>query len=116
MVRVKQTPRRKLEWWEKLASPTKEQWAYANAFHRAEARGAKQRRRAGRHPPMKKTPTMKKSKMGKKKGKTCLSLAHLARRYPDITKTVCFYPKQATMRSLINATPRRISKVQAWYK
>ena len=73
MVRVKQTPRRKLEWWEKLASP-------------------------------------------KKKGKTCLSLDHLARRYPDITKTVCFYPKQATMRSLINATPRRTSKVQAWYK
>ena len=23
-------------WWEKLASPTKQQWAYANAYHRAE--------------------------------------------------------------------------------
>ena len=52
-------------WWEKLASPTKQQWAYANAYHRAEEyakkRGAlrsppkkKQRRRASRHPPMRK--------------------------------------------------------------
>ena len=23
-------------WWEKLASPTKQQWAYANPYHRAE--------------------------------------------------------------------------------
>ena len=53
-------------WWDKLASPTKQQWAYANAYHRAEEyakqRGAlrsppkkkQQRRRAGRHPPMRK--------------------------------------------------------------
>ena len=56
-----QRKNRKLEWWEKLASPTKKQWAYANAYHRAEEyarqRGAlaqkkKQRRRATRHPPM----------------------------------------------------------------
>ena len=114
MVRRKQAPRRKLQWWEKLASPTKEQWAYANAFHRAEA---KQRRRAGRHPPMKKRkPAMTRAKMSKKKGKTCLSLANVARRYPDMTKTVCFYPKQATLRSLINTTPHRTSKVRAWYK
>ena len=54
-------------WWDKLASLTKQQWAYANAYHRAEEyakkRGAlrsppkktaKQRRRTGRHPPMRK--------------------------------------------------------------
>ena len=114
MVRRKQAPRRKLQWWEKLASPTKEQWAYANAFHRAEA---KQRRRAGRHPPMKRKPAMTRAKVAKKRrGKTCLSLANVARRYPDMTKTVCFYPKQATLRSLINVTPHRTSKVRAWYK
>jgi len=33
---AKQSGAQKLEWWEKLASPTKKQWAYANAFHRAE--------------------------------------------------------------------------------
>ena len=39
MVQRKQNaPRRKLQWWEKLASLTKEQWAYANAFHQAEER------------------------------------------------------------------------------
>ena len=32
---TKNLPRRKLQWYEKLASPTKEQWAYANAFHHA---------------------------------------------------------------------------------
>ena len=59
-----QRKNRKLEWWEKLASPTKKQWAYANAYLRAEEyacqRGAlalkkkQQRRRATRHPPMSK--------------------------------------------------------------
>jgi len=33
---AKQRGAQKLQWWEKLASPTKKQWAYANAFHRAE--------------------------------------------------------------------------------
>ena len=90
MVRVKQTPRKKSAWFATQAN--------------------KQRRRASRHPPMKKT-TVK-----RQKGKTCVSLARLARRYPDITKTVCFYPKQASMRSLINYTPRRTNKVHLWYK
>ena len=44
-------------WWEKLASPTKQQWAYANAYHRAEEYAKK--RGALRSPPKKKktTPT-----------------------------------------------------------
>jgi len=33
---TEQKQNRQLEWWEKLASPTKAQWAYANAVHRAE--------------------------------------------------------------------------------
>ena len=41
-------------WWDKLASPTKEQWAYANAYHRAEEYAKK--RGALRSPPKKKQP------------------------------------------------------------
>ena len=64
----------------------------------------------------KRAPAMTKAKVSKKKGKTCLSLANVARRYPDMTKTVCFYPNQATLRSLINTTPHRTSRVRNWYK
>ena len=70
---------------------------------------------------MKRKPAMTRAKTRakmtkKKKGKTCLSLANVARRYPDMTKTVCFYPNQATLRSLINTTPHRTSRVRSWYK
>ena len=41
-------------WWDKWASPTKEQWAYANAYHRAEEYAKKQG--ALRSPPKKKPP------------------------------------------------------------
>ena len=41
-------------WWDKWASPTKEQWAYANAYHRAEEYAKK--RGALRSPPKKKPP------------------------------------------------------------
>ena len=41
-------------WWDKWASPTKEQWAYANAYHRAEEYAKK--RGALRSPPKKKQP------------------------------------------------------------
>ena len=41
-------------WWTKWASPTKEQWAYANAYHRAEEYAKK--RGALRSPPKKKQP------------------------------------------------------------
>ena len=62
MVRRKQNaPRRKLQWWEKLASLTKEQWAYANAFHQAEERAwqRKQCQCTSRRPPMQKKKTQK---------------------------------------------------------
>ena len=51
MIQAKQTPRRRVQWWGKLASPTKEQWDYANAMHAAEEKARKKRRRASRHPP-----------------------------------------------------------------
>ena len=88
---AEQRNNRKLECWEKLASSTKKQWAYANAYHRADdyarKRGAlvqkkkQQRRRATRHPPMwKKKPPKQK--------KTCLTLMELARAFPNIAHQV----------------------------
>ena len=105
-------------WWEKLASPTKQQWAYANAYHRAEEyakkRGAlrsprkkKHRRRAGRHPPMRK-------KKKTTQQKTCLTLMELAQAFPNIAQQVCFYPKQSTLNSLVGRVPRGKQKVVQW--
>ena len=104
-------------WWEKLASPTKQQWAYANAYHRAEVygkkRGAlrsppkkKQRRRAGRHPPMRKKKPPKQ--------KTCMTLMELARAFPNIAQQVCFHPKQSTFNSLVGRVSRSKQKVDQW--
>ena len=105
-------------WWEKLASPTKQQWAYANAYHRAEEyakqRGAlrsppkkkQQRRRAGRHPPMRKKKPPK--------PKTCMTLMELARAFPNIAQQVCFHPKQSTFNSVVGRVPRSKQKVATW--
>ena len=104
-------------WWEKLASPTKQQWAYPNAYHRAEEyakkRGAlrsppkkKQRRRAGRHPPMRKKKPPKQ--------KTCMTLMELARAFPNIAQQVCFHLKQSTFNSLVGRVPRSKQKVDQW--
>ena len=105
-------------WWDKLASPTKQQWAYANAYHRAEEyakqRGAlrsphkkkPQRRRAGRHPPMRKKKPPKQ--------KTCMTLMELARAFPNIAQQVCFHPKQSTFNSLVGRVPRSKQKVDQW--
>ena len=105
-------------WWEKLASPTKQQWAYANAYHRAEEyakqRGAlrsppkkkPQRRRAGRHPPMRKKKPPK--------PKTCMTLMELARAFPNIAQQVCFHPKQSTFNSLVGRVPRSKQKADQW--
>ena len=105
-------------WWEKLASPTKQQWAYANAYHRAEEyakqRGAlrsppkkkPQRRRAGRHPPMRKKKPPK--------PKTCMTLTELARAFPNIAQQVCFHLKQSTFNSLVGRVPRSKQKVDQW--
>ena len=67
----------------------------------------KLRRRAGRHPPMRK----------KKKGtqqKTCLTLMELARAFPNIAQQVCFYPKQSTFNSLVGRVPRSKQKMVQW--
>ena len=99
--------------------PPSSKWAYANAYHRAEEyaekRGAlrsppkktaKQRRRAGRHPPMRKRkPT---------KPKTCMTMMELARAFPNIAQQVCFHPKQSTFNSLVGRVPRSKQKVDQW--
>lgn len=106
MVRRKQNaPRRKLQWWEKLASLTKEQWAYANAFHQAEERAwqRKQCQCTSRRPPM--------QKKKPRKQKTCLTLKELARAFPDIAQQVCFHLKQLTYKSLVSRFPASKHKV-----
>ena len=66
----------------------------------------KQRRRAGRHPPMRnKKPT---------KPKTCMTLMELARAFPNIAQQVCFHPKQSTFNSLVGRVPRSKQKVDQW--
>ena len=95
------TPRR----W---ASPTREQWAYAKAFHDAEDRqrkAKKKRRQAGRQPRMRKS---------KAKTKTEMTLMELARSFPDIAKTVSFHPKQSTFRSTVSKFPSSRKKINTW--
>ena len=66
----------------------------------------KQRRRAGRHPPMRKKKPAKQ--------KTCLTLLELARAFPNIAHQVCFHPKQSTFHSLMGRSPRSKQKVAQW--
>ena len=51
-----------------------------------------------------------------KKGKTCVRWVDLVRAYPDLGKTVCFYPKQASLRSVTRRSPRSKNKIYTWYK
>ena len=66
----------------------------------------KQRRRAGRHPPMRKKKPAK--------PKTCMTLMELARAFPNIAQQVCFHPKQSTFNSLVGRVPRSKQKVDQW--
>ena len=120
MKAAEQRQARPQQWWEKLASPTKQQWARARALDRAEAyakkRGAlrsppkkQQRRRAGRHPPMR-----KKNVTSRKKAKTCMTLLELARAFPNIAHQVCFHPKRSTFNSVVGHVPRSKQKVATW--
>ena len=66
----------------------------------------KHRRRAGRHPPMKKKKP--------RQPKTCLTLMELAQAFPNIAQQVCFHPKQSTFNSLVGWVPRSKQKVAQW--
>ena len=66
----------------------------------------KQRRRASRHPPIRKKKPAK--------PKTCLTLMELARAFPNIAQQVCFHSKQSTFYSLVGRVPRSKQKVVQW--
>ena len=92
MLRVKNTPRQR--------SPDR--------------RNTKNRRRAGRHPPMHKRKSRARAYKSKKKSKTCMTLMEVARAFPNIAQTVCFHPKVSTYRSLVGSIPRGRAKVGTW--
>ena len=76
------------------------------ALHSYTAAQKKQRRRAGRHPPMRKKKPAK--------PKTCLTLLELARAFSNIAHQVCFHPKQSTFHLLMGRDPRSKQKVAQW--
>lgn len=64
-----------------------------------------------------KTKTAKKRitlKKWEKIQRTCMTLLDLARRFPDMARQVCFYPKQSTFHSLVNRVPPSKHKVVRW--
>ena len=113
-------------WWDKLASPTKEQWAYANAYHRAEEYAKK--RGALRSPPKKKVRRKKKVKTVKKKrpskkaqrafraklrgmvkrGKSVsldTTLRRLVQLFPQADHTLKVWPKRSSLNSTVGRVP-----------
>ena len=50
----------------------------------------------------------------KKTKKTCVKWADLVRAFQG--QTVCFYPKQASLRSVTRRMPRSQDKIVTWYK
>ena len=113
-------------WWDKLASPTKEQWAYANAYHRAEEYAKK--RGALRSPPKKKVRRKKKVKTVKRKrpskkaqrafraklrgmvkrGKSVsldTTLRRLVQLFPQADHTLKVWPKRSSLHSTVGRVP-----------
>ena len=110
-------------WWNKLASPTKEQWAYANAYHRAEEYAKK--RGALRSPPKKKVrrkKTVKRKRPSKKaqrafraklrgmvkRGKSVsldTTLRQLVQAFPQADHTLKVWPKRSSLHSTVGRVP-----------
>ena len=109
-------------WWDKLASPTKEQWAYANAYHRAEEYAKK--RGALRSPPKKvrRKKTVKKKRPSKKtqrafraklrgmvkRGKSAslyTTLRRLVQAFPQADHTLKVWPKRSSLHSTVGRVP-----------
>ena len=101
MVRRKTNPHKKRRSTpRRWASPTRKQWAYSKAFHDAEdrQRKAKKKRRQARRQPH----------ISKAKTKTEMTLMELARSFPDIAKRVSFHPKQYVCSGTCFCTERLI--------
>ena len=96
-------------WWTKLASPTKEQWAYANAYHRAEEYAKK--RGALRSPPKKRKRKVRRKKRPSKKAQRAFraKLRGMAKR----GKSATLY---TTLRRLVQAFPQADNTLKVWPK
>ena len=108
-------------WWDKWASPTKEQWAYANAYHRAEEYAKK--RGALRSPPKKKRPSKKKKQRPSKKAQRAFraklrgmvkrgksvrldtTLRQLVQAFPQADHTLKVWPKRSSLNSAVGRAP-----------
>ena len=101
-------------WWDKLASPTKEQWAYANAYHRAEEYAKK--RGALRSPPKKKVRRKKKVKTVKKKWPSKKAQRAFRAKLRGMVKRGKSVSLDTTLRQLVQAFPQADHTLKVWPK
>ena len=101
-------------WWTKWASPTKEQWAYANAYHRAEEYAKK--RGALRSPPKKKVQRKKKVKTVKKKRPSKKAQRAFRAKLRGMVKRGKSVSLDTTLRQLVQAFPQADHTLKVWPK
>ena len=105
-------------WWTKLASPTKEQWAYANAYHRAEEYAKK--RGALRSPPKKgkreKKVRRKKVKRVKRKRPSKKAQRAFRAKLRGMVKRGKSVSLDTTLRRLVQAFPQADHTLKVWPK
>ena len=101
-------------WWDKWASPTKEQWAYANAYHRAEEYAKK--RGALRSPPKKKVRRKKKVKRVKKKRPSKKAQRAFRAKLRGMVKRGKSVSVDTTLRRLVQAFPQADHTLKVWPK
>ena len=101
-------------WWTKLASPTKEQWAYANAYHRAEEYAKK--RGALRSPPKKKVRRKKKVKTVKRKRPSKKAQRVFRAKLRGMVKRGRSVSLDTTLRRLVQAFPQADHTLKVWPK
>ena len=101
-------------WWTKWASPTKEQWAYANAYHRAEEYAKK--RGALRSPPKKKVRRKKKVKTVKRKRPSKKAQRAFRAKLRGMVKRGKSVSLDTTLRRLVQAFPQADHTLKVWPK
>ena len=101
-------------WWTKWASPTKEQWAYANAYHRAEEYAKK--RGALRSPPKKKVRRKKKVKTVKRKRPSKKAQRAFRAKLRGMVKRGRSVSLDTTLRRLVQAFPQADHTLKVWPK
>ena len=101
-------------WWTKWASPTKEQWAYANAYHRAEEYAKK--RGALRSPPKKKVRRKKTVKTVKRKRPSKKAQRAFRAKLRGMVKRGKSVSLDTTLRRLVQAFPQADHTLKVWPK